>query len=72
MDILQKLSDCGFFESLSDWLDEQSRTGNLPLLPESKIPQKLEALYMGYQIPSESATTGKFEISCRLQYYQKG
>lgn len=72
LDILQKLSDCGFFENLSDWLDAQSRTGNLPLLPEGKIPQKIEALSTGYVLTTESATTAKFEIQCRLQYFQEG
>lgn len=72
LDTLQKLSDCGFFESLSDWLDEQSRAGSFPLLPEGKTPQKIEALNTGYVFTTESATTGKYQIQCRLQYFQEG
>ena len=71
-DILQQLADGGFFESLSDWLDEQSKKGALPLLPAGKTPQKLEALQTGYRFTQESATTGQFEVQCRLYYFQEG
>lgn len=70
-DVLQNLSNSGFYEDLSAWLEEQTRAGNFPILPEGKTPQKIEAQSTGYLFTT-GPDTGKYQIQCRLQYFQKG
>lgn len=70
-DVLQNLSNSGFYEDLSAWLEEQTRTGNFPILPEGKVPQKIEAQSTGYLFTT-GPDTGKYQIQCRLQYFQEG
>lgn len=70
-DVLQNLSNSGFYEDLSAWLEEQTQTGNFPILPEGKTPQKVEAQSTGYLFTT-GPDTGKYQIQCRLQYFQKG
>ena len=42
-DELQNLANSGFYEQLSEWLEQQSKGGNFPELPEGKTPIKIEA-----------------------------
>ena len=69
-DVLQNLSNSGFYESLSTWLENQTREKNLPSLPEGKEPQKIEAQSTGYLFTT-GPDTGKYQIQCRLQYFQE-
>lgn len=69
-DVLQNISNSGFYERLAAWLDEQTKAGVLPSLPAGKTPQIIEAQSTGYLFTSGS-DTGKYQIQCRLQYYQE-
>ena len=69
-DVLQNLANSGFYENLAAWLEVQTRTGNFPSLPERKIPQKIEAQSTGYLFTT-GPDTGKYQIQCRLQYFQE-
>lgn len=69
-DVLQNIANSGFFESLSNWLEEQTRNKNFPILPSGKEPQKIEAQSTGYLFVS-GPDTGKYQIQCRLQYFQE-
>lgn len=69
-DVLQNIANSGFFESLSNWLEEQTRKKNFPALPSGKEPQKIEAQSTGYLFVS-GPDTGKYQIQCRLQYFQE-
>jgi hypothetical protein len=69
-DVLQNIANSGFFESLSNWLEEQRRKKNFPTLPSGKEPQKIEAQSTGYLFVS-GPDTGKYQIQCRLQYFQE-
>lgn len=68
--VLQNIANSGFFESLSNWLEEQTRKKNFPALPSGKEPQKIEAQSTGYLFVS-GPDTGKYQIQCRLQYFQE-
>ncbi len=70
-DVLQAIENSGFFEKLSDWLEAQNKKGNLPILPEDKETRKIEALSPGYLFVT-SPTVGRYQIQCRIVYYQKG
>lgn len=69
-DVLQNIANSGFFESLSNWLEEQTRKKNFPAIPSGKEPQKIEAQSTGYLFVS-GPDTGKYQIQCRLQYFQE-
>lgn len=69
-DVLQNIANSGFFESLSNWLEEQTRKKNFPTLPRGKEPQKIEAQSTGYLFIS-GPDTGKYQVQCRLQYFQE-
>lgn len=70
-DVLQNLSNSGFYENLSAWLERQTRANIFPILPDGKIPQKIEAQSTGYLFTT-GPDAGKYQIQCRLQYFQEG
>ena len=65
-----ELANSGFYENLAAWLEQQTRTGNLPVLPDGKEAQKIEAQSTGYLFTT-GPDVGKYQIQCRLQYYQE-
>ena len=69
-DVLQNLANSGFYESLAAWLESQTRAGDLPALPKGKKAQAIEAQSTGYLFTS-GPDTGKYQIQCRLQYFQE-
>lgn len=69
-DVLQNLANSGFYENLAAWLEQQTRAGNLPVLPDGKEAQKIEAQSTGYLFTT-GPDVGKYQIQCRLQYYQE-
>lgn len=70
-DVLQNLSNSGFYENLSAWLERQTRAKIFPILPDGKKPQKIEAQSTGYLFTT-GPNAGKYQIQCRLQYFQEG
>ncbi|MEG2931626.1 MAG: hypothetical protein RR825_07550 [Ruthenibacterium sp.] len=68
---LQNIASSGFYEKLSDWLEAQTKSGVLPLLPDGKTADSIEAQTTGYLF-SVSPNSGKYQIQCRLVYTQKG
>lgn len=69
-DELQNLANSGFYEQLSEWLEQQSKGGNFPELPEGKTQIKIEAQSTGYLFTA-GPDVGKYQIQCRLQYLQE-
>lgn len=69
-DVLQNLANSGFYENLAAWMEQQTRAGNLPILPDGKEAQKIEAQSTGYLFTT-GPDVGKYQIQCRLQYYQE-
>lgn len=67
--IPDNLGNSAFFEAVADWLEAQSRAGNLPDLPKGLEAQKLEVLTNGYVMDAEE-TKARYQIQCRLRYYQ--
>jgi hypothetical protein len=66
-----RIENGGFFETLSDWLDDQYEADNLPTLPAGKTAEKIEALDNGYLYQEGSSGTGIYQILCRLTYEQE-
>ena len=65
---LQNIENNAFYEMFSDWLEEQNKVGNLPVLG-NKESQRIEALSTGYIQDSET-NNARYQIQCRLIYYQ--
>lgn len=56
-------------EQISDWIEEQDRIGVLPALDEGKNSVSLEVFQTGL-LEEKATSTAKFQLQCRLVYYQ--
>lgn len=70
-DMIQKLQNSGFSEYFSDWLEEQTIEGNLPVLSEGKESRKIETITTEYAFKTE-VDKAKYQIQCRLIYFEEG
>jgi hypothetical protein len=70
-DIIQKLQNSGFYEYFSDWLEEQTIKGNLPVLSEGKESRIIETITTEYAFITE-IDKAKYQIQCRLIYFKEG
>ena len=63
------IENSGFYEDFSDWLDEQTRIGNLPVMRDGMTPSKIEAMSSGYLFDvSGDLSNARYQIQCRLIY----
>ena len=63
------IENSGFYEDFSDWLDEQTKNGNLPIMREGLTPTKIEAISSGYLFDiSGDLSNARYQIQCRLIY----
>lgn len=63
------LENSGFYEDFSDWMDEQTKIGNLPIMREGLTPTKIEAMSSGYLFDiSGDLSNARYQIQCRLIY----
>lgn len=69
-DNLTNIANSRFYEQLTDWIDEQSRHGNLPLLPDGCQALGLNVTSSGYVIDNDTKSA-RYQIQCRLKYYQE-
>ncbi len=69
-DELINLSNNGFYENFSNWLEECTKNGNLPDLGEKAVPIGIEAQSVGYMYEA-SGNTARYQIQCRLIYYKE-
>jgi hypothetical protein len=66
---INNIENSSLYENISDWLEEQSKAGNLPILPSGKIATKIEALSNGYLYDTpESMDNARYRLQCRLIY----
>ena len=56
-------------EQLSDWIYEQDRLGILPNLDGNKKSVSLEVIKTGW-VDEKQSDTAKYQLQCRLVYYQ--
>lgn len=69
--IRQQLNNLGFFEQFGEWLEAQSRAKNYPDLGNNRTVRRLEVTTSGY-VFAQGTNTARYQIQCRLDYYQKG
>lgn len=70
-DVLQNIANSGFFERLSAWMEQQTKARSLPELGAGRTARRLEAMSTGYLFTA-GPDVGKYQIQCRLVYFQKG
>lgn len=70
-DTWQNIANSGFYDGLVAWMRQQSRARNLPEMPEGMTPKSIEAMSTAYLF-NMGASTGKYQIQCRLLYFRKG
>ena len=63
------IENSGFYEDFSDWLDEQTQNGSLPIMRDGLTPTKIEAMSSGYLFDiSGDLSNARYQIQCRLIY----
>lgn len=67
----ENLDNSAFYEQLGQWLEQQSRQGVLPELDEGQHAQSIEVLTGGYVLDT-GTSEARYQIQCRLNYYQEG
>lgn len=65
----KSIENSGFYESLENWFETQTRKNILPVLKGGKTAQAIETLSSGF-ISSADEKTARYEIQCRLIYYE--
>lgn len=70
-DALANLSVNALYEQLAEWMERQTKLHRLPDLGEGRTAQLIEAQTGGYLFSAE-ANTARWQIQCRLVYFQKG
>jgi hypothetical protein len=69
-DIIENLKNSSFYEQFSNWIEKESRTGNLPVLPDGMQAQSIEALTQGYTYYQDTSNA-RYQIQCKLTYFQQ-
>jgi hypothetical protein len=66
-----RLGNSGLAESFADWIEEQSESGNLPLLSDNKTAESMQVTNSGYLEQEGESQTGIYAIQCKLVYTQE-
>ena len=70
-DAIANLSVNALYEQLADWMERQTKLRRFPDLGETREARLIEAQSSGYLFSAE-ANTARWQIQCRLVYFQKG
>lgn len=69
-DRVQNIGNIAFYEELSDWVEERSRAGDLPDLPDGLCPEEMRTVSSGYLF-DESMESARYQIQLELIYYKE-
>lgn len=67
---LQNIENSAFYERLSDWVEIQNRSGNMPALPDGMEAQEIQVVSSGYLFDG-AKSNARYQIQLRLQYYKE-
>lgn len=70
-DILSQIANSGFWEEFSDWVEQQNRERNFPVMKSGQIPRKIEVTTTHY-LYYAGKNTARYQVQMRLTYFQKG
>lgn len=60
-----------FYENFADWLEKKSQRGELPQLESGKTAQAIGVMSGGV-LYDQSGECAKYQIRCRLIYFEEG
>lgn len=69
-DRTQNIGNVAFYEELSGWVEERSRAGDLPGLPDGLCPEEMRTVSSGYLF-DESMESARYQIQLELIYYKE-
>lgn len=67
-DEVERVGNIEFFETLAEWLDDQTELNNLPTLASGFNALGIEALGYGYLFEQGESEVGIYQIQMRLEY----
>ena len=70
-DILQNIAESGFWEQLTEWVEQQNRNRNYPKFDNAKRVRNIAVTSTHYLLAS-TPTTARWQIQLAVTYYQKG
>lgn len=70
MDRIRNIENSAVYERLADWVEEESRAGRLPELPEGMEAESIEVMSPGY-LYDGAVKNARYQIQMRL-LYKKG
>lgn len=70
MDRVQEIENSAFYEKFAEWIEEQNKAGNLPVLPEGMEADELKAQSPGY-IFDITMQHARYQIPLVLFYYKE-
>lgn len=68
-ELAQGIANSGFYEKLSDWIAEKSKSGDLPKLKNGKEALRLDVISSGYAIDSDT-DNARYQLQCKLTYFE--
>ncbi|NFH91914.1 chloramphenicol resistance protein [Clostridium botulinum] len=69
-DVFQNIDNIGFYDKLSEWLEDNTRRAILPQLEDGKQALSIKAISNGYVFNTDE-TLARYQIQIQLKYYQK-
>lgn len=69
-DFLEQVSASGFWDGLTQWIEQRNHAHRLPSLPTGMTATKIEVTSAQY-LYRAGATTARYQIQLRLEYTQK-
>lgn len=70
-DVLQNISNSGFYEDFANWIEEQNNNDSFPVLGDGYESQEIKVLSPGYAF-AVSVDKARYQIELRLKYYKQG
>ena len=67
--VMLQLENAGFYQQFSEWIQKQNKKKNFPVLDGGKEAREIAVVTGGYLF-SGSADTARYQIQCRLTYFQ--
>ena len=69
-EVIENLSNCGFYEGFSDWLEECDKARMYPDIGDQREVMRMRAATTPYVFDT-SESTAKYQIQVTIKYYQK-
>ena len=70
LDRVQAIQNSTFYEKFCNWVEEQSKAGNLPDLPEGCEAQQMVVLTPGYMFDA-TLQNARYQVQLQLQYFKE-